>query len=93
MRYYLIGLVVLASLYMGQVWFLSGQPATLGCDTARDLLGWEQCQTLEHRLFWVHFRGCSKSDAHAYLVQGAGKQALVCCGALFKSCTARSAHP
>ena len=90
MLFRLIGLVVLVAAW---VCIASAQPKTLGCDAARDLLGWEQCQTLEHRIFFVGFRGCGKGDSHAYLVRGPGKQALVCCGLLFKGCTARSERP
>lgn len=87
--YRLITLVVLVAAWVG---FLLVQPETLGCDAAHDLLGWEQCQTLEHRILFVGLRGCGGDDGHAYLVQGPGKQALVCCG-MFKSCTARSERP
>lgn len=89
MLFRLIGLVVFVVAWAG---FLLAQPATLGCDSARDLLGWEQCQTLEHRLVFVSYRGCGGSYTHAYLVRGSGKQVLMCCS-LFKGCTARSAYP
>ena len=90
MLFRLIGLVVLV---VAWVCIASAQPETTGCDAARDLLGWEQCQTLEHRLVFVSYRGCNLGDSHAYLVQGTSGRALMCCEVLTKSCTARSVNP
>ena len=86
---YLVAAIIFSVFYLLRALLVAGQPETLGCDTARDLLGWQQCHTLEHTRVWP--LGCAGSDAHSYLIQGPASRALVCCGALLKGCTVRSA--
>lgn len=87
---YLIAVIIFAVLHLVQAIYVAGQPETLGCDTVRDLLGWQRCRTLEHKPIWPLGWGCGHGDAHSYLVQGPAARALVCCGAFLKGCTIRS---
>lgn len=40
---YLVAAIIFSVFYLLRALFVAGQPETLGCDTARDLLGWLAC--------------------------------------------------
>lgn len=93
MTRFLIAAAIWIVFRLWETWVFAGAPKTLGCDVARDLLGWEQCQVTDRLTDGVKLRGCRITDAQAYIVRGAGKQALVCCSVLFENCTATPERP